>query len=109
MKILLLTAALMAATAFSAPNAFSADAAAGEGVFKANCAQCHGGGKNVVNPPKALTKANLEKYGMYSPEAIIRQVTQGKASMPAFRGRLNPQQIENVAAYVLKQAENGWK
>jgi cytochrome c6 len=29
--------------------------------------------------------------------------------MPAFKGRLKPDQIENVAAYVLSKAEAGWK
>jgi cytochrome c6 len=46
---------------------------------------------------------------MYSAEKIIAQVTKGKGAMPAFKGRLKPEQIENVAAYVLQQADNGWK
>jgi len=29
--------------------------------------------------------------------------------MPAFLGRLDEQQIEDVASYVLAQAEKGWK
>jgi cytochrome c6 len=94
--------------AFSSP-ALAADAAAGKGIFTANCAQCHAGGKNLVNAAKTLKKEDLEKYGMYSAEAIIAQVTNGKAAMPAFKGRLKPDQIENVAAYVLEQADAGWK
>ncbi|MDJ0735637.1 MAG: c-type cytochrome [Nostocaceae cyanobacterium] len=93
--------------AFSSP-AFAADAAAGAAIFKSNCAVCHRGGKNTVNPKKTLSKADLEKYDMYSAEAIINQVTKGKNAMPAFKGRLKPDQIENVAAYVLEQAEAGW-
>ncbi len=93
--------------AFSSP-AFAADAAAGKAVFTANCASCHAGGKNLVNPAKTLKKADLEKYDMFSAEAIITQVTNGKAAMPAFKTRLKPDQIENVAAYVLEQAEAGW-
>jgi cytochrome c6 len=46
---------------------------------------------------------------MYSAEAIIAQVTKGKNAMPAFKGRVKPAQIENVAAYVLEQADKGWK
>ena len=93
--------------AFSSP-ALAADAAAGAGVFSANCAACHAGGKNTVNPQKTLQKEDLVKYEMFSAEAIITQVTNGKNAMPAFRGRLKPDQIENVAAYVLEQAEAGW-
>ena len=92
---------------FSSP-ALAADAAAGKGVFAANCAACHMGGKNVVNPMKTLAKSDLEKYGMNSMEKIVYQVTNGKAAMPSFRGRLKPDQIENVAAYVLEQSEKGW-
>lgn len=93
--------------AFSSP-AFAADAAAGKKVFKANCAVCHKGGKNTVNRKKTLSAADLEKYGKNSAEAIIMQVTKGKGAMPAFGKKLKPEQIENVAAYVLEQAELGW-
>jgi cytochrome c6 len=93
--------------AFSSP-ALAADAANGAKVFSANCAQCHAGGKNLVNAAKSLKKADVEKYGMYSAEAIIAQVTNGKGAMPAFGKRLKPDQIEDVAAYVLEQADKNW-
>jgi cytochrome c6 len=88
--------------------AFAGDAASGAKVFTANCAACHAGGKNLVQANKTLKKDALEKYGMYSAEAIIAQVTNGKNAMPAFKGRLKPQQIEDAAAYVLSQADKGW-
>jgi cytochrome c6 len=94
--------------AFSSPAL--ADAAAGKAVFTANCAQCHAGGKNLVaGPSKSLFKDALEANGMYSAGAIISQVTNGKGAMPAFKGRLKEPQIADVAAYVLEQAEKGWK
>ena len=34
--------------------------------------------------------------------------TNSKAAMPAFKGRLTPEEIANVAAYVLNQSEKGW-
>ncbi|MDZ7961222.1 MAG: c-type cytochrome [Aulosira sp. DedQUE10] len=92
--------------AFSKPAL--ADSASGAKVFSANCASCHAGGKNLVQANKTLKKDALEKYGMYSAEAIIAQVTNGKNAMPAFKGRLKPDQIEDVAAYVLEQADKGW-
>jgi cytochrome c6 len=93
--------------AFSSP-AFAGDAGAGKAIFSANCAACHAGGKNLVNAAKSLNKADLDKYAMNSPEAIIAQVTNGKGAMPAFKGRLDDKQIADVAAYVLSQAESGW-
>jgi cytochrome c6 len=41
-------------------------------------------------------------------EAIVTQVTNGKNAMPAFKGRLNKKQIEDVASYVMEKAEKGW-
>jgi cytochrome c6 len=91
------------------PNAFAADVANGAKVFSANCASCHAGGKNIANGAKTLKKADLEKYGMYDAEAIKTQVTNGKAIMPSFKGRLKDDQIADVAAYVLAQADKDWK
>lgn len=85
------------------------DAANGAKLFNANCAACHAGGKNLVNPTKTLAKADLDKYGMNSLEAIVTQVTKGKAAMPAFQGKLNAEQIEDVATFVLETSEKGWK
>ncbi len=99
--------AFVATVAFSMP-AYAADAAAGAKVFSANCAACHAGGRNAVNPAKTLQQADLDKYGMASAAAIVTQVTNGKAPMPAFGGKLTPEQIDNVAAYVLAQAGKGW-
>lgn len=88
--------------------AFAADTANGAKVFGANCAACHMGGRNVVMADKTLQKEALTKYGMDSVDAIITQVTKGKNAMPAFKGRLSDQQIEDVANYVLEQSEKGW-
>jgi len=88
--------------------AFAADTAHGGQVFASNCAACHIGGGNVVNAAKTLKISDLEQYEMASIEAIKNQVTNGKNAMPAFAGRLTETDIDDVAAYVLEQAENGW-
>jgi len=85
------------------------DAVKGAKIFAANCASCHAGGRNLVKADKSLKKAALEANGMYSAEAIIAQVTNGKMAMPAFKGRLKPDQIGDVATYVLSEAEKDWK
>ncbi|MEA5533951.1 cytochrome c6 PetJ [Crocosphaera sp. XPORK-15E] len=92
------------------PPAFAdADLAAGGKIFSAKCASCHAGGKNLVNGAKTLSKADLEKYDMYSLEKVVAQVTNGKMAMPSFKSLLSAQEIENVASYVLAQADKGWK
>ncbi len=98
----------LVATAFCHP-ALAADIQNGAKIFQGNCSACHIGGGNVVIVNKTLKKEALVKYGKYSSEAIQMQVTQGRNAMPAFGGRLSEAQIENVAAYVLQQADNGWK
>lgn len=87
----------------------AADIINGGKIFSANCAACHLGGNNVIIADKNLKKASLEKYNMNSLEAIIRQVTNGKSAMPSFKGRLNQQQIEDVATYVLEQSQKNWQ
>ena len=87
------------------PPAQAGNAAAGKGIYTDNCNACHIGGNNVVMAQKTLKKDAFEKNGMYSAEAIIKQVTYGKGAMPRFGGRLSAEQIENVAAYVLDQAD----
>jgi len=106
-SVLLLSVAIFT-FAFSNP-ASAVDAASGAALFEANCAQCHLGGGNIVNRAKTLKKADLEKYNMYSAEAIATQITKGKGAMPAFGRKLKADQIENIAAYVLEQADKDWK
>ncbi|MEL6581398.1 MAG: c-type cytochrome [Cyanobacteria bacterium J06621_12] len=100
----LLTAAMFTL----ATPALAGDAASGAKIFSANCAACHAGGRNVIQGEKTLQKGALEKYEMNSLDAITYQVNNGKNAMPAFKGRLTDAQIDDVATYVLSQAEKGW-
>ncbi len=105
---LAIAAVVTALTLWMAPVAQAADLGHGGQIFGNNCAACHIGGGNVVNGAKTLKQADLEKYDMASIEAITNQVTNGKNAMPAFKGRLSDDDIADVAAYVLAQAEQGW-
>jgi cytochrome c6 len=93
---------------FSNPIAAKIDFANGENIFNNNCAACHLGGNNVIMQEKTLQKEALEKNNMNKIDAITYQVTNGKNAMPAFGGRLDNDEIENVAHFVLKQSETGW-
>ncbi len=90
------------------PVAMAASHEEGAKLFKQNCASCHAGGGNLVNAQKTLKKEALEEYDMYSKDAIVYQVVNGKNAMPAFGKRLSSEQIESLAEYVLAQAEKGW-
>jgi cytochrome c6 len=81
----------------------------GEKAFNSICVHCHAKGGNMLAPDKTLHKADLEKNGMNNSAAIVQQITKGKNNMPAFASSFNAQEIEAIAAYVLKQAEADWK
>ena len=101
-----IAAAFFAGAMAIAPSAYAADLDAGANVFAGNCAACHAGGNNVIQNEKTLRKEALESYldGGLKVESIVYQVTNGKNAMPAFGGRLDEEEIANVAAYVYDQA-----
>src|SRR5947209_7769712 len=74
------------------------DPAGGKAVFaSAGCAGCHtladANATGTVGPNLDLLKPPLSK--------VVPQVINGGAAMPAFKGRLTPKQIADVAAYVV--------
>jgi cytochrome c6 len=78
-------------------------------VFSINCAGCHINGSNIIRRGKNLKQKALKKYGMDSIANISNLVTNGKGIMPGYKNRLSEQQIIDVSAYVLSQAETDWK
>ena len=91
------------------PNILAANLENGEKVFQVNCVGCHVNGSNIIRRGKNLKLKALQKNGYADVEAIASIVSNGKANMSAYKDRLTPEQIEDVAAYVLAQAEKGWK
>ncbi len=53
------------------PVAIAASHEEGAKLFKQNCAACHIGGGNLVAANKTLKKDALEKYDIYTKEAIV--------------------------------------
>lgn len=89
--------------------AWSANLGNGEKVFQVHCVGCHVNGGNIIRRGKNLKLKALQKNGYADVEAIASLVTNGKANMSAYKDRLTPQQIEDVATYVLEQAQKNWK
>ena len=86
-----------------AETAAGGDAESGAVVFSENCSTCHGatghggnGGPDLTTMPLAQTE-----------EGAIQQVTNGGGGMPAFKGVLSEEEIENVAAYVAQDITEG--
>ena len=93
------------AAVFGARPAMAVDLENGESIFTGNCAACHAGGNNTIVAEKKLKKEALVTYGKYDVGAIIKQVTNGNGSMPAFGDKLGPDDIEDVANWVFNKAD----
>jgi mono/diheme cytochrome c family protein len=72
----------------------------GAAIFKANCAGCHtlaaAGATGTVGPNLDQLKPSMA--------IVVKQVTNGGAIMPAFKGKLTVAQINAVAKYVSSSA-----
>ena len=90
-------------------SSLALDTSQGTKIFTVYCAGCHPHGANIIRRGKNLKKRALKRNGVDSLEAIAYLVANGKNNMSAFKDRLTEQQIKQVAAYVLQQAENNWK
>ncbi|WP_315874680.1 c-type cytochrome [Thermocoleostomius sinensis] len=81
----------------------------GAQVFSVHCAGCHVNGGNIVRRGKNLKLKTLQRHHIDSLEAIGEIVANGRGIMSAYGDRLSEQEITDVSAYVLQQAEQGWK
>ena len=97
--------------AISTTPAFAADIDAGKKIFDMNCAACHAHGQNVVLKDHTLEKEAIQTYleGGFNEVAVAYQIRNGKGAMPPFGGRISKDDIDNVAAYVITTAEDGWE
>ncbi len=75
---------------------------AGEVIFHAQCAMCHGRTGNLgLNGAKDLTKSKLSK------EEVIAVVTNGRNAMMPYKSILSPEQVKEVADHVLTLRTKG--
>ncbi|WP_088242189.1 cytochrome c6 PetJ [Calothrix rhizosoleniae] len=91
------------------PTALATNITNGAKIFNANCAGCHINGSNIIRRGKNLKMRALKKYHMDSLDAIASIVTNGKNNMSAYKERLTEPEIQDVAAYVLQQAQHNWR
>ena len=80
----------------------------GKKLFLSNCDVCHRNGTNLILSEKDLSKENLEFNGMNSKESITYQIINGKNGMPAFGGRIQENDIEEIANFLLEATFNNY-
>ncbi|OYX33785.1 MAG: hypothetical protein B7Y99_06720 [Caulobacterales bacterium 32-69-10] len=91
-------AGLGAAALLLAAGAASAQGAAGESMFKDNCAACHQpDGKGVAGAFPALAG---NSFVQGPPKDVAGVVLNGRGGMPSFRGELSRAQIAQILTYV---------
>lgn len=81
----------------------------GQLIFEAQCVGCHANGGNIIRRGKTLKLKALQRNHRDSLEAIADIVRNGKMPMSAYKDKLTDQEILDVSAYVLNQAQQGWK
>jgi mono/diheme cytochrome c family protein len=79
------------------------EASRGTVVFSENCSVCHGGTGHGGNGGPDLRTMPLAQ----TEEGAVKQVTEGGGGMPAFKGVLSEEEIEDVAAYVAQEITGG--
>ena len=86
-----------------ASTASAAFAQSGADLYKSKCAMCHGADGAGDTPAGKSTKArpfsDPEVLKM-SDDDLIAVTTNGKAKMPAYKGKLTDAQIKDVVAYI---------
>ncbi len=100
-KIVGLGFVLFAVAAQSASAQDKALVEAGEKVYAANCATCHG--PDLVNPGNTF---DLKKLGPGERARFNESVTEGKGQMPAWGGILTDAQFDQLWAYIRANADN---
>ena len=101
-KVLVATAALLVAIAGALATQQPVNAAS---VFTRSCAQCHGAkgapSPAMVSSMKVPDFSNPATLASLSDSVLRATVTNGKGRfMQAFKGRLKPEEIDALVAYV---------
>ena len=78
---------------------FAADGAA---IYKSRCVGCHGADGSKVIAALGVKPVNSPEVKKMGAAGVGDVVAKGKNKMPAFAGKLTPEEIHEVSEYVLK-------
>jgi putative membrane protein len=95
----------MAATALlllvpSQASAQSGNPEAGQKVFEANCAICHGSDASGMMGIHPSLRGAVERLTLEGVEVTVRNGRDTNPPMPSFEGRLSEEEIDDVIAYI---------
>jgi len=98
----LLTACLVALCGLAAAQSGTVSSA-GETLFKAKCAMCHGpdgAGKTMMGERLKIPDLRSEEVQKQTDAQLKDVITTGKAKMPAYKGKLTPEQVDQLVAEI---------
>lgn len=101
-------AVALALSACSSEPQLSAEAARGQQLYKENCLACHGGKDRNADPNGVgAPPHNGEGHTWHHPDQLLTVVTlkgsevvYQQPGMPAFEGRLNEGDVQDILAYL---------
>ena len=94
------------ATATATPDEF----AAARSNFVKNCVPCHGekaeGGRVEVEGRKLKVPSLKEGHALHhTDEQLVKQITDGDDEMPAFKDKLNAEEINELVRFIRKELQ----
>lgn len=100
--VVALAAALTASVRLpvSAQASVEGDVAAGERVFQANCAMCHGTDATGMRGMHPSLRGAIDRLSLEGVEVAIRNGRRTQPPMPAWDRRLSEDEITDVVAYI---------
>ncbi len=96
--VIVLVSGIFVGSSYAAGNA-----TAGKDLFTAKCTMCHGAdgaGNTAMGKKFNIQNLRAPEIQKRSDAELAASVTKGKNKMPAFEGKLTPDEIGNVIAHI---------
>jgi mono/diheme cytochrome c family protein len=96
-------------SAAATPDVF----AAARGTFAKDCQECHGvdgkgGPVKLADGTRLRVPSLREGHALRHPNSeFVKQITQGGDGMPAFKDKLNQQQVDEMINFIRKEFQGG--
>ena len=103
----LVALAMLTSTTIATVDAASADEVE-ETTFKSSCAMCHGAdgsGDTAVGKSMKIPDLHSAQVQSQSDAQLAEVISNGKNSMPPFKGSLSPEQIHDLVTHVRELAQ----
>jgi cytochrome c6 len=103
LKMMLTVCFYMLVHAVSESRTHAVEQEYGEAGFKENCAECHIGGGNIVNPKKTLSEKDRNTNGIKTGEDIVKIMRKPGEGMTQFDEKtISENDARKIAEYIIR-------